>query len=529
MSAPRKQSKTIGAGCQVQSLRNFLSGMVAASILMFPGTAQSAEKPPNIVMFAVDDMNDWIAPMGQRQAVTPNLDRLASMGVTFHNAHAAGSFCAPSRSALFTGRFASTTGCYTTQVFFHDHPDIKPLQKVFNEGGYATYGGGKLFHHPAGYVDLRGWDEFFVRSPGQRTRGWPLDSWRVDEPILPQPYPNSIFNRDQKPADQFFMEWGEVLNENEGKMADTIRTEWASKHLRRKHARPFFLAVGLYAPHFPLYVPAKYFALYDREKIEPPPYKDDDLDDLPPQIRRAKQARSAHHKRLESLGAVKDAIHGYLASISYADAMLGRVLDAIESGPNADNTIIVFWSDHGYHLGEKSDWGKHNLWERTSNIPFIWAGPGIAKAADVHATVSLIDVFPTLVGMAGIPDEQRREGSSLAQMLADPALAKDRDVLFPGLKPEEYAIINSEWRYIHYANGNEELYHVRDDPHEWHNLAGRSGFGKVKEKLRRSAPSSFAAPGPEVHELRLVMEDERFHWMRKPTRDNEPGKPGRKR
>lgn len=498
-------------------------------MLFVAGLASAAARPPNVIMFGVDDMNDWIAPMGQRQAVTPNLDRLAAMGVTFHNAHAAASFCAPSRSALFTGRFAPATGCYSTQVYFHDHPEIKPLQAVLKDGGYATYGGGKLFHHPAGFVDLRGWDEFFVRSPAQRTRGWPLESWTVEDPILPQPYPNSIFNRDREPADQFFMEWGKVLNENEEKMADTIRTKWASSHLQRIHDRPFFLAVGLYAPHFPLYVPKKYFELYDRDKIELPPYKEDDLTDLPPQVQRAKQARSAHHKRLESLGAVKDALHAYLASISYADAMLGRVLDALESGPHADNTIIVFWSDQGYHLGEKFDWGKHTLWERTSNIPFIWAGPGIAKGADVHATVSLIDIFPTLVEMAGIQDDQRRDGTSLAPVLGNPALADDRDVLFPGLVPEEYAIINSEWRYLRYANGTEELYDVRKDSHEWHNLAAKPELGKVKEKLRHSAPLSFAKPGPEVHELRLVTENERFHWKRKPIRGIPPDKAARKR
>ena len=162
-------------------------------------------KPPNIVMFVVDDMCDWIGPMGDTQAVTPHMDRLAAQGVTFRNAHTAGIFCAPSRTALFTGLHSSTTGCYTTQVYFHQNPEITPLQKVLQDGGYATFGAGKLFHHPAGFVDLRGWDEFFVRSEEQKQRGWALESWTTDDPALPDPYPASIFNHDRQPTNGFFM------------------------------------------------------------------------------------------------------------------------------------------------------------------------------------------------------------------------------------------------------------------------------------------------------------------------------------
>jgi len=474
-------------------------------------TAWAAERP-NVVMFVVDDMCDWIGPMGHAQAITPNMDRLAARGVTFQNAHTAGIFCAPSRSAIFSGRHASTTGCYTTQVYYHNHPEITPLQQVLQNGGYATYGAGKLFHHPAGFVDLRGWNEFFVRDRGQKRRGWALETWTVDDPILPKPYPNSIFNHDRKPANKFFLEWGRVLNENEGKMADTIRTEWACDLVRRKHGKPFFVAVGLYTPHFPNYAPKKYFDLYDPKKITLPPYKADDLDDLPPAVRRAKTARSAIHKRLEKLGAVKDAIHGYLACISYADAMLGRVLDAIASGPNADNTIVVLWSDHGYHHGEKLDWGKHTLWERTSNVPFLWSGPGIARGASVDETVSLIDIFRTLRELCGAPDRLSRDGVSLASVLRGPASAKDRDVLLPGMRPGEYAIINRGWRYIHYADGGEELYDIRRDPNEWENLADKAGFASVKKRLRAAAPKTFAKPGTGARELKLVTEGESFKW-----------------
>ncbi len=502
------------------SRRSFLKGLCAGSLALAGcgrqlAGARGASKSPNVLFFALDDLCDWVGPLGYGQAVTPNMDRLAESGVTFLNAHTAGIFCAPSRSAIFTGRHASNTGCYTTQVYHRSHPDIQPLQVTFQKGGYRTFGGGKLFHHPAGFVDLRGWDEFFVRSQDQKENGWGLDSWSVNSPILPQPYPNSAFNSDRKPANNFFLEWGKVLNENEEKMADTIRTEWACDILRKKHDKPFFAAVGLYTPHFPNYCPRKYFDLYDRDKIQPPPYKADDLDDLPPAVRKAKTARGAIHRRLEKIGAVKDAIHGYLACVSYADAMLGRLMKAIVEGPNSDNTIIVLWSDHGYHHGEKMDWGKHTLWQRTSGVPFIWAGPGVERGAAVDSTVSLIDMYPTLIAQCGLPAVKGLDGTSLAPVLRNPAAAKDRNILLPGMSPDEYAIINRHWRYIHYKDETEELYNVRQDPNEWYNLAGNSDYEKIKARLRAAAPTTFAKPGPDRRQMNLVVQGETFHWKLK--------------
>ena len=469
---------------------------------------------PNVIFFALDDLCDWVGPLGYQQAVTPNMDALARSGTTFTNAHTAGTFCAPSRTAIFTGRHASTTGCYTTQVYFHDHPHIRPLQSAFKEGGYRTFGAGKLFHHPAGFVDLRGWDAFFVRNQQQRQSGWPLESWSEETPI-PQPYPNSRYNQGQVPANQFFLEWGRVPNDREEEMADTIRTNWACEVLRQHHDQPFFLALGLYTPHFPNYAPAKYFDLYDVESIEPPPYKADDLEDLPDRIRIAKTHRKRIHERLVETGSLKEAIHGYLASVSYADAMLGRLLKALQESPYADNTIVVLWSDHGYHHGEKSDWGKHNLWERTSNVPLIWAGPGVSQGEQIETTVSLIDLYPTLVEMCGLPALEGLDGTSLANVLREPRSATDRNVLLPYMDPEGYAIINESWRYIHYSDGSEELYDVQRDPHEWDNLAEDRAFRTVINELQASSPKEFAAPGLSRDKLRLQTSGEQFQWRLK--------------
>ena len=488
--------------------------LLLAILLASAVASTSAAQRPNVIVFALDDLCDWVGPLGYEQARTPNMDTLARSGTTFTNAHTAGTFCAPSRTAIFTGRHASTTGCYTTEVYFHDHPDLQPLQVTFQKGGYKTFGAGKLFHHPAGYVDLRGWDRFFVRSERQKREGWPLDSWSDETPI-PRPYPNSIYNQGQKPANRFFLEWGKVPNDREEDMADTIRTNWACDILRQEHDRPFFLAVGLYAPHFPNYAPEKYFDLYDVESIKPPPYKDGDLDDLPEKVKRAKTNRMRIHQRLVETDSVEHAIHGYLASVSYADAMLGRILRTLRESPYADNTIIVLWSDHGYHHGEKGDWGKHTLWERTSHVPLIWSGGGVSKGASVHATVSLIDMYPTFIQMCGLPAVEGLDGTSLAGTLRDPSTARDRNVLLPYLDPGGYAVINQTWRYIHYSDGTEELYNVKKDPHEWDNLASSSQHHVVKRELRAAAPDKFAPPGTPKKTLRLVTEQEAFRWESK--------------
>ncbi len=510
----------------------FLTVLLSLTLL---SSGQSAPDPerPNVLFLAVDDMNDWIGCLGTTpRAITPNFDRLAARGVNFTNAHTAGVFCAPSRAAIFTGQYASTTGCYQTAEYFVDHPEIEALQMSFNKAGYTTWGAGKLFHHPAGAIDQRGWTEFFIRKQSQRETGWPLDSWSEETPF-PDPFPASIYNHDQEVTGGLFLEWGAIPDEKEEAMADTIRINWAVEQLKKTHDQPFFIAAGIYAPHFPNYCPQKYFDLYNVEDIELPPYKADDLDDLPEKIKKMKTNRSRIHQRLESLNAVDDAILGYLACISYADAMMGRVLDALESSPYADNTIVVLWSDHGYHHGEKGDWGKHTLWERTSNVPFIWAGPGVAQGGVSDVTVSLIDMYPTLVEMCDLPQPQQTlEGKSIANNLADPASASDRDVFLPHMNPGEYAVINRDWRYIHYSETEEELYDLQKDPNEWYNLAGDPQYNSLKAKMAKAAPAEFAPPAPRRNVKKdLLLEGETYRWRAsddpKPTA-NAPAGNGKK-
>ena len=228
-----------------------------------------------------------------------------------------------------------------------------------------------------------------------------------------------------------------------------------------------------------------------------------------------KTGRSRIVQKLKTLDAWDDAIHGYLACISYADAMLGRVLDALDKSPYADNTIVVLWSDHGYHLGEKGDWGKHTLWERTSNVPFIWSGPGVAKNKVTDVTVSLIDMYPTFQEMCGLPKtRQKLEGTSIASVLAEPDKAKDRSVFLPHMHLGEYAIINRDWRYIRYGEDGEELYDLSKDPNEWTNLAGQQKYADLKTEMASLAPKEFAPQAKKLNAKRdLFVQDGSFQWI----------------
>ncbi len=492
-----------------------MRSLLCPFVLVVALTGHATAEKPNVLFLAVDDMNDWIGCLETTpSAITPNIDRLAARGVSFSNAHTAGVFCAPSRAAIFSGQYATTTGCYTTPNYFVGHPEIDGLQMSFAKAGYTTLGAGKLFHHPEGAIDQRGWTKFFLRNQVQRESGWPMDSWSSDTPV-PQPFPASVYNAGKKFKAGLFLEWAPIPNDHEEEMADTIRANWAVEQLQQKHDKPFFLACGLYSPHYLNYCPQKYFDLYDPANIALPPMLESDLEDLPPKMRKQRENRKRqHYEELVKMDIHADAIHGYLACVSYADAMLGRVLDALNASPYAANTIVVLWSDHGYHLGEKGQWGKHTLWERTSNVPFIWAGPGVAQGRKTDATASLIDMYPTFVDMCDLPTpHQSLEGVSLAYTLNEPELAKDRSVFLPYMNPGEYAIINQQWRYIRYGEDGEELYDLTKDPNEWHNLASENQYEDVKAELQKHAPKSSVPPEQKLNTRKdLVIEGEAFRW-----------------
>ena len=471
---------------------------------------------PNIIFFAVDDMNDFVNPLGHEQAITPNLDRLAEKGVVFSNAHAPNSYCAPSRTAIWTGLQSSTTGCYRDEIYQYDYPDLVPMHEAFKQAGYSTYGAGKLFHHPGGHVDLDGWDAYFARNEEIRTKGYPTG---YDGDDLPRPPggPNSPYYKKlgiNKLIGAGFLEWWGVPEEDTHKLMGVQRTKWICDMLKEKHDKPFFMGLGLYTPHFPNYAPQKYFDLYDVEKIILPELPEDDLEDLPADIQKKQtNRRNQHLVKLQKIGAYKEAVRAYLAAVSYADGLLGEVLDALEASAYKDNTIVVFWSDQGYHLGEKGDWGKHTLWSETSRVPLLISGANIPSNKRVESTAGLIDLYPTLMELCNLPKQHKMDGKSLVPELMDDSY-EDRDLFIPYHQKGSYAVVNENYRYIHYENGGEEFYNVKEDQNEWYNLISDEKNRAIIDKMKQVVPEFRKSATPKKS-LNLIFDETGYHWESK--------------
>ena len=495
--------------------------VLSGSIRFFAQIGVDSLDHPNVIMVATDDLNSWVNPLGYAQAKTPNLDRLAAMGVSFLNAHAPAAYCAPSRSAIWSGLHASSTGCYNDELYFYYRPELISMQSAFDQAGYKTFGAGKLYHHRAGSFDPRGWDAYFSRS--QEIRDWGYEmGYRGSDVPFPNPRPFSPYYNDPRspyylepgevPDWGGFLEWGPIASEEAELIPDAIRTNWVCELLEQEHSDPFFIGLGLYSPHFPNYAPQQFFDMYDRDSIEVPELYSEDLDDLPDHIRTRMTNRLIKQQTLEDVDAVEDAVLAYLACVSFADAMLGRVLDALEASAYNDNTVVIFWSDQGYHHGEKGQWGKHTLWQETSHVPFIFAGNGLPANKQVESTVSLIDIYPTLIDLCNLPPQHSMDGVSLLPMLTHPDSSTDMNVLMSYMERGGYALINKDWRYIHYHDGSEELYDLNNDPNEWYNLASDPDFRSIMDEMKQSSPAEFHVEATPRNTLNLVIQENSFYW-----------------
>ncbi|MEM7234238.1 MAG: sulfatase-like hydrolase/transferase, partial [Planctomycetota bacterium] len=269
---------------------------------------------------------------------------------------------------------------------------------------------------------------------------------------------------------------------------------------------PYFLAAGIYRPHLPFYAPRKYFDMYPLDKVELPPMKADDLDDLPAPGKRMAATRRGDYELLLKYGRHREFVQAYLANISYGDALVGRLLDALDRSGQAENTIIVFWSDHGWHLGEKQHLHKFTLWERSTRVPFIIVAPGVTKPGSrCDKPVGGIDILPTLLDLCSLPALNGIDGISLTPLLKNPKREWRAAVTTHG--QGNHAVRTERWRYIRYSNGDEELYDHNSDPNEWTNLAKKPELAKFKSKLSESLPKTNA----------------------KPQRDNRPKRKGKKK
>jgi len=437
--------------------------LLLTAILPPDATAATTVKP-NVLFIAVDDLNHWVGYLGRNpQTKTPNIDKLAARGVSFTRSYCAAPVCNASRTALMTGLRPFTTGVYENNNDWRTvvSQDL-PLTASFRKAGYYVCGAGKIYHPT--YNRRSEWDDYLAnegRDPG------PSGNTGVD----------GIKFAPLDCADEDLREWRII--------------DYGIQQLEKKHDKPFFLAVGLHKPHMPWNVPRKYYDLHPLATIHLPPYREDDLDDLPSAGVRMAHPETDHKAILES-GRWKDAIQGYLAAISYADAMIGRLLDAFDKSPCATNTIICFWCDHGWHLGEKHHWRKFALWEEATRSPLIWVVPGLTPAnASCARTVDFMTIYPTLMDLCGIPIPAHIQGDSIRSLLADPKAPWDKPAITT-YKFQNHTIRTEGWRYIRYADGGEELYEETKDPYEWTNLARESKMSAQKELLAKWLPKTNA-------------------------------------
>jgi len=486
------------------SRRRFLAAAAARS----PAAAQSAARRPNILFLGVDDWRDWVGCLGGFPGVeTPNLDRLASRGLLFTNAHCAAPVCNPSRTALLTGLRPSSTGVYTNNQWWKPAlPEVVTLPRYFKQNGYYVAGGGKMFHHEPGFNDPEAWHDYFHWAEEIKPNGWG-GGYNSTLDVRPPRFPMSDVNGYRQNFD-----FGPVDNP-ESDFPDYKVASWACDLLSRPQNRPFFLGVGMFRPHLSWYVPRKYFEMYPLDSVRLPDTLESDLDDVPKAALRLQQVRIPdEHNLVVKKGKWKAAVQAYLACISFSDVMVGRVLRALETGPYRDNTVVVLWSDHGYHLGEKSAWHKFTLWEESTRVPLIFAAPGVTTAgARCTRPVSLVDLYPTLVDLCGLPRKPGLDGQSLAPLLRNPAASWARPALITaGLG--NHSLREERWRYIRYEDGSEELYDHQKDPKEWHNLAGRAEYSHVKQGLARWLPNRNQPDVPGKKAYRF--DPNKYTWAR---------------
>ncbi len=472
--------------------------------LLILGFAHAQQKS-NVLFISVDDLNDWIGCLnGHPQALTPNMDRLAKRGVLFANAHCAAPACNPSRAAVFSGQMPERTGVWSnrSESLLKLRPGAKFLTTIFSQSGYHTLGTGKLLHKGGSAI----FNEYY--SVSQRWSPFPkkavlytkkeLPSKSTDNPrhVLKDSLGRKVvlpLNRmpsDRKPKerDGESFDWG-GFDVPDSDFGDTQITDWAIKKLGGDFNKPFFMGIGYYRPHIPLFAPEKYFERFKDNPGRLPSVRQDDLKDLG--VTGKKWAREAvtagSHETVLKYKQWQAAVEAYLACTTYVDYEIGRLLDALDKSGYAGNTHIILWSDHGWHLGEKEHWGKWTGWERSTRVPMIILPAEntlkeFRSGGRCEQPVGLIDIFPTLIELCGLKLPKNLDGQSLVPLLIDPEKPTGR-VLKTTFDTGNISLRTERWRYLRYADGEQELYDLKADPNEWLNLINDPRHAKVKERF----------------------------------------------
>jgi len=484
----------------------------------------------NVIIIISDDLNDSVEGMGgHAQAQTPNIDRLIDMGVQFTNAHANAPICGPSRASLWTGMYPSKTGYYghnQQQNRWRNFPmmtDAITIMEHYSNNGYKLYGSGKVFHN--GHEDnsvfnqpLDGGPSSFGPFPwdGSTMHSWgkPLafghsimppnirdSKWGGFAPLSEIPTVGNYtgWMKDwEEPWDfQYESEMDREL------MPDEITSIWVSEKLNETHDDPFFIVAGMNRPHTPRYAPKEFFDMFPLETIILPPYLANDLNDTPSILWENNNQSSALTRFLEDSAETdigsemwwKKWIQSYLACVAFVDHQVGVILDSLENSQYAENTIVIFTADHGYHMGEKNFLSKTTIWEESTRIPLVVYAPGVSVAGEkVSHPVSLIDIYPTLIDLSALPENPNiggngylLDGYSFRPFLENPingtwngppvALNHLHGIVNPAnnipspIAENHHSVRSSRYRYTLTSDGEEEFYDHLNDPNEWNNLA----------------------------------------------------------
>lgn len=432
---------------------------------------------PNVLVILVDDLNDWIGALaGHPNTLTPNMDRLARRGTLFTRAFCSAPACEPSRVSLLTGLRPTSTGVYVNNQGWDDSQfPALDLPSHFRANGYVTAGCGKVFHNQR---QERGWDHHL-----------PQQNDLPPAELVSPPYP---LLRDP-------LTWGALVDGDEA-MGDYKAVSWAADFLGQKHDRPFFLAVGLFRPHLPWFVPRRYFDMHPLETLALPIVRSDDLKDIPAEgfAKLAAEGGLIAGDRawIEQTESWPDAVRAYLAAISFADAQVGRLIAALDGSLHGGDTVIALFGDNGFALGQKEQWRKFTLWREASRVPFMIATPGGPKGQRCDTPVSLLDLFPTLTALARLPaPPQSLQGTSLAGLLENAESGGERTVT-TSYGRGNHAIRDGRWALLRYADGSEELYDTESDPFEWVNLAGADAHAAIHATLRERMTALIGTPVP---------------------------------
>jgi arylsulfatase A-like enzyme len=441
-------------------MKKQLEATLLAGILA--GVVQSAPRP-NILFIVVDDLNTEVGFLGDPHAITPNMDRLAAQSTVFENAQCQAPICGPSRNSFLTGRYPHHTGLYALHPLFRDVPelaDVTALPQHFRNNGYGSFCIGKIYHQKA---DPLSFDKNF---------GW-FGAFG--------PFPEKPLNLDPAFPVHPYYDWGAFLEDPE--TADYKVAETTVRLIKESAAtgKPFFIAAGFFRPHCPLYAPQRWFDLHPAAAIPVATDQSEDMKDIPPYASTLTgyQGQQNYNQWLLEEGRSAKFLQAYRACVSFTDSCLGMVLDALRTSGHEENTVIIFCGDQGIQNGRKNLWYKRTLWESTARVPLLIKTPDQKRELRVKAPVGLIDIYPTLCELAGLPEPGGLDGLSLAGLIRGVPGSENRPPALTSHGPGNFSLRNIRWRYIRYADGSEELYDHEADPEERKNLAPNPEYAPV--------------------------------------------------